>query len=88
MTDTKETAELAICMGSSCFSRGNKHNIKIIKEYIDRHGLCGRVALKGHLCEGLCKDGPNITLNGEVFHSIDSASINVLLEENIRKQEE
>lgn len=87
MDDSKEVAELAICMGSSCFSRGNKHNIKVIQEFIDRHGLCGRVTLKGHLCEGLCKDGPNITLNGEVHHSLDPASINVLLEQNIKKQE-
>ena len=51
-------------MGSSCFSRGNKKNIALIRDYIDRHGLCGKVVLKGHLCEGLCKDGPNLTVDG------------------------
>jgi hypothetical protein len=40
MNDAKEPIELAICMGSSCFSRGNKKNIVLIREYIDLHGLC------------------------------------------------
>ena len=31
MSSKKEPVELAICMGSSCFSRGNKNNIKVIK---------------------------------------------------------
>jgi NADH:ubiquinone oxidoreductase subunit E len=85
--DAKRKIELAVCMGSSCFSRGNKRNIKHIKEYIQHHGLCGRVALKGHLCEGLCKDGPNVTLDGQVFNCIDADSISGLFEQHAKTQE-
>ena len=89
MNDTKEDKriELAICMGSSCFSRGNKENITRIREYIDRYGLCGKVLLKGHLCEGLCKDGPNITVEGNVFSLSSSGCLEFILDDHIKGQE-
>lgn len=87
MIDKKPPVDLAICMGSSCFSRGNKHNIKVIKAYIDRHGVCDKVELKGHLCEGLCEDGPNISLDGEIFHGVDTASIPILLDKYVNKRD-
>lgn len=87
MSTIKEPTELVICMGSSCFSRGNKRTIKTIREYIDRNGLCGRVLVKGHLCEGLCKDGPNVTVDGEVYHGIDTTTIEALLDQHIKPQE-
>ncbi len=87
MSDIKEPTELAICMGSSCFSRGNKRNIRLIQEYIDLHGLCGKVVMKGHLCEGLCKDGPNLTVDGQVFNSIDPDFLEFILDEHLKMQE-
>lgn len=83
-TPDTESTEVAVCMGSSCFSRGNRHNVKVIKEHIERFGLSGRVVLKGHHCEGLCKYGPNITVNGKVFHAVDVSSAGLLLEQNLK----
>ncbi len=87
MSDAKEPIELAICMGSSCFSRGNKKNIALIREYIDLHGLCGKVLLKGHLCEGLCKDGPNITVAGNVFSMSSCDCLEFILDDHLKGQE-
>lgn len=87
MSSKKQPVELAICMGSSCFSRGNKNNIKVIKAYIARHGVCDKVVLKGHLCEGLCKEGPNITIEGEVFHAVDGTTLPALLDQHLKKQD-
>ena len=89
MSDTLEEkpTELAICMGSSCFSRGNKENITRIREYIDLHGLCGKVLLKGHLCEGLCKDGPNITVDGSIFSLSSSDRLEFILDDHLAGQE-
>ena len=84
MSEKKEPIEFAICMGSSCFSRGNKKNIGQIRDYIERHGLCGKVLLKGHLCEGLCKDGPNLTLDGKVFGLTDSDCLEFILDEHLK----
>jgi len=48
-------------MGSSCFSRGNNHNIEVIQEHLGAQTLPEGVELTGHLCEGHCKEGPNVT---------------------------
>ncbi|MGC9966828.1 MAG: (2Fe-2S) ferredoxin domain-containing protein [Syntrophobacteraceae bacterium] len=84
MSEKKEPIEFAICMGSSCFSRGNKKNIALIRDYIERHGLCGKVLLKGHLCEGLCKDGPNMTVDGNVFSLTNSDCLEFILDDHLK----
>ncbi|MGO9017400.1 MAG: (2Fe-2S) ferredoxin domain-containing protein [Syntrophobacteraceae bacterium] len=84
MGERKEPIELAICMGSSCFSRGNKNNIALIRDYIKRHGLNGKVLLKGHLCEGLCKDGPNLTVDGTVVSLMNSDSLEFILDYHLK----
>ena len=87
MSETREPTELVICMGSSCFSRGNKRNIRLIQDYIDVHGLCGKVKMKGHLCEGLCKDGPNITIDERVFSQVEPDALELFLEDNLKVPE-
>ena len=39
--------ELQICMGSSCFSRGNKELVLFIKGYLKKNHLDDRVILRG-----------------------------------------
>ena len=39
---------ITICMGSSCFARGNKRNLKIIEEYLARYKI--DCALNGRGC--------------------------------------
>ena len=87
MSEKKEPIELAICMGSSCFSRGNKKNIALIRDYIERHGLCGKVLLKGHLCESLCKDGPNLTADGDIFSLLNSDNLEFILDEHLKSKQ-
>ena len=72
--------EIKICMGSSCFSRGNAANLKVIREYLAAHGLSARVAPMGHLCENLCSQGPNLILDGVMYHAVDAATLRVLLD--------
>lgn len=43
---------ITICMGSSCFARGNKRNLKIIEEYLARYKI--DCALNGRGCVGRC----------------------------------
>lgn len=54
--------ELSICMGSSCFARGNNLHVEQLQEFIEKHGLSERVFLKGHLCTGDCEHGPNVRI--------------------------
>jgi NADH:ubiquinone oxidoreductase subunit E len=68
-----------ICMGSSCFSRGNNRNIEVIQDILAARPLPPGVELVGHLCEGHCKSGPNITLNDHLYHGVDPITIIGLL---------
>jgi len=73
------TTSITICMGSSCFSRGNGHNIEVIQNFLKSQSLPPSVELKGHLCEGQCKAGPNVTINNKMYHEVDPIVIIALL---------
>jgi NADH:ubiquinone oxidoreductase subunit E len=70
---------ITICMGSSCFSRGNCRNIEVIQNFLKTQSLPPSVDLKGHLCEGQCKSGPNMTINNKMYHDVDPIVIIALL---------
>jgi NADH:ubiquinone oxidoreductase subunit E len=72
--------EIEICLGSSCFSRGNAGNLRLIQEYLASHGLAARVVVNGHLCEEQCSQGPNLTIDGVMHHAVDAAAVRALLD--------
>jgi NADH:ubiquinone oxidoreductase subunit E len=72
-----EPTSLTICLGSSCFTRGNDENLPRIQAYLKAKGLEDRVALKGSRCEGRCQHGPNLRV-GEAF--IEEVRAETLLE--------
>lgn len=72
-------ANITICMGSSCFSRGNNRNIEVIQSYLGTRTLPPGVELSGHLCQGHCKSGPNVSINGKMYHEVDPIVIIGLL---------
>lgn len=76
---------IKICMGSSCFSRGNKENLESLKAYIRENSIDATVHLTGNLCEGKCNIGPNITINDKSFSGVDAKSLQSLLEKEILK---
>lgn len=71
---------IEVCMGSSCFSRGNKRNLELLQEYIREANLEGSVDLRGRLCAGSCKKGPNITIDGHLYHGVSPSLLKTLLE--------
>jgi len=73
------TTKITICMGSSCFSRGNNRNIEVIQDYLNSHCLPLTVELTGRLCESHCTEGPNVTINGKMYHGVDPIVIIGLL---------
>jgi NADH:ubiquinone oxidoreductase subunit E len=88
MTDKstdKTAANITICMGSSCFSRGNSRNIEVIQNYLGTHSLPSSVELSGHLCQGHCKSGPNVTINGKMYHEVDPIVIIGLMNHYVAK---
>jgi len=76
---------ITICMGSSCFSRGNNLNVMIIERFLQEHNLTATVQMQGCLCDGHCKDGPNLRFNQELIHGVLPGMIEDLLTHKLCK---
>ncbi len=85
MNNGHEKIEVVLCMGSSCFARGNNLSIQILQEYIRDADLSGTINLKGSLCEGACNCGPHITIEGVRYQDLDYNSVVSILEHHIKK---
>ncbi|MBI9021140.1 MAG: (2Fe-2S) ferredoxin domain-containing protein [Verrucomicrobia bacterium] len=76
-----ELASITVCMGSSCFARGNGDNLEVIEQYLAENNVRARVELTGSRCEGLCAEGPNLIVNGRPFQKVDRGMLLDLLRE-------
>lgn len=72
--------EMQICLGSSCFSRGNKDVVNFVREYLKKNHLDDKVVFRGARCMGLCSNGPNMIINGSAYQSVTVSSIEPILE--------
>jgi NADH:ubiquinone oxidoreductase subunit E len=77
--------EMQICLGSSCFSRGNKDVVMYIKEYLRKNHLDDRVIFKGARCMGLCSNGPNLIINGITIEGVTLSKIESILEKEFAR---
>lgn len=78
-----DNLEIRICMGSSCFSRGNKKILDLLEEYIRANSLEERVSISGSLCEGRCGCGPHITIGSQLYEAANAETVLDLLKEHI-----
>jgi NADH:ubiquinone oxidoreductase subunit E len=76
-----------LCMGSSCFARGNAKTLEYLESYIASHDLSGSVELTGHLCLGTCSEGPNVRIDGILHNGVQPESVVSLLETAMRQRE-
>lgn len=74
-----EKNEIIICQGSSCFSRGNKENLKAIQSFLSLKNLSVKIGFKGQLCTANCQKGPVIKINGTVFSEVNPNNIGLIL---------
>ncbi len=72
--------KVTICMGSSCFSRGNNRNLEAVRAWLDTHSKSAAVELKGCRCGGLCGEGPNIWINETCTRGVTPEGVPELLE--------
>jgi len=72
--------EMQICLGSSCFSRGNKDVVMFIKEYLKKNHLDDKIIFKGARCMGRCSNGPSLNINGVIIEDVTIARIENILE--------
>lgn len=76
---------MQICLGSSCFSRGNKDVVMFIKEYLRKNHLDDRVIFKGARCMGRCSNGPNLIINGVTTEDVTLSKIEGILEKEFAR---
>ena len=77
---------ITVCMGSSCFSRGNSANTKIIQNFIEEYNLSDSVQVRGCLCKGECKHGPNIRIDDKLFSNVYSEGLIDLLQHELLQE--
>lgn len=73
--------EIIICMGSSCFARGNKATLQKIKDYLKKNNIEEKVLFKGHRCFDKCGKGPNLMIDGKVFHQVNAENVDTILDQ-------
>jgi NADH:ubiquinone oxidoreductase subunit E len=78
---TKNKTILKICLGSSCFSRGNAKVLERVKQYLNDHNLHGLTDFRGSLCSGNCDKGPVFLINDQIFYQVNENSIVKVLDD-------
>lgn len=80
-----ERIEVKICLGSSCFARGNSQLIHQVREYLRQEHLENQVNFKGARCFNACKSGPVMQVNTELVYGIQENNVIELLKAELNK---
>ncbi len=72
--------EVVICLGSSCFARGNKQLVRIVNDYLRDRNLLNEVRFHGERCFGECAAGPSLKLDGILKERQDEDSVIAILD--------
>jgi len=67
--------EIKICLGSSCFSRGNKKTLHLVQQYLKDHELERDVILKGNHCFSDCSSGPVLKIGTKVYEHVTQDNV-------------
>lgn len=71
--------ELVICLGSSCFARGNKKILESIQQYIKDNKLEGQVKFRGNHCFGKCNKGPVLKIGENIYEQVNGENLKEIL---------
>ncbi len=74
---------IEICMGSSCFSRGNAQSLDRVESFLRKQGITEKVELKGRLCTGNCAEGPCLTINENLYTEVHPNAVEDLLRHHV-----
>ncbi|HOH99596.1 MAG TPA: NAD(P)H-dependent oxidoreductase subunit E [Bacteroidales bacterium] len=71
--------EIVICLGSSCFSRGNKKAVQSINIFLDQHAIRDKVHFHGAHCCGKCAEGAILRIGEKTFEHVEEEDLNDIL---------
>lgn len=78
--------DIQICLGSSCFARGNKKLVKVIDQYLGENNLRHLVHFHGAHCFGPCDKGPSLKIDGTHYKLVTEEELMQLLQKVFGKQ--
>ena len=58
---------IKVCLGSSCYVRGNDKTLAFLENYISQNKKDISIELLGCRCTNSCQDGPNIFINDKKY---------------------
>lgn len=82
-----EKVDIALCMGSSCFTRGNNRLLKVLEDSIRENRWEDKVVLSGRRCENRCGQGPNVVVDGTLYQGLDAGTLLDMLFEKLGRPE-
>lgn len=74
-----DAVEVVVCLGSSCYARGNSENLNVVKSY-ESHGVASLLRFKGCLCQDRCQQSPNVRIDGQLHPGVTSDKLRALLD--------
>lgn len=75
--------KIRICLGSSCFSKAKQKNLEFIELFLNQHNLSENVDFAGHLCIEKCNSGPNIEIDGIMYHEVYPDKLEKILQKHL-----
>lgn len=73
---------ILICLGSSCYSRGNAENLEFIKRYLKTTGVNSKIDFRGHLCNEMCNKGPVINIDNKEYLEVTKSNLPEILSQH------
>jgi NADH:ubiquinone oxidoreductase subunit E len=81
-----EKQEIVICLGSSCFSRGNRLCLGIIEKFLKDHNLQDQFFFHGSRCFDKCEKGPILKIGDKFFERVRPEDLTDLLKRSLNIQ--
>lgn len=80
MSEASLSIPVVVCLGSSCFARGNADNLAVLKQYeaSERHPV---LELTGSLCQSHCRQSPTVRIGEAYHHNLTAERLRALLAE-------
>jgi NADH:ubiquinone oxidoreductase subunit E len=70
-----QSLTLYLCMGSACHHRRGYRLLPVVEDLIRRHGLAGRLEVKGAFCLDNCQNGCSLKFGDCVFSQVSEESL-------------
>jgi len=80
-----QKTEVIICLGSSCFARGNKGTLKVIEKYLKDNNLLEKVFFHGGHCFNKCAEGPVVKIDETIYTGVTEVNIIEILNKTFKK---